>query len=273
MGTFRHLVLGGLGLAAGFGMTSASAAPVAFNFGSLGANGGPVCSANCIIPNQAENTFTTGGVTVGAIGYGSGGAVEFVTQKPGAIDGPGETGLGESSTGTNPSDSDYEITDSTYLLIDDAAARAAGYSITSFEMQSIQSGEGGKIYGYTGPLSSINTADLTLLDTLTNPPGAVTQRSALRDPNSTITTCSKQTPRSAAAQAPTSRSHRKCWRARFLNHRPGRCCYSGSPGSPLLGSAAARLVSQSCKFSKSTAKRPPWAAFSLARLNASRQRA
>jgi hypothetical protein len=175
MGTFRHLLLGGLGVAAGLGMTSASAASVAFNFGSHGANGGPVCSANCIIPNQAENTFTTGGVTVGAIGYGSGGAVEFVTQKPGAIDGPGETGLGESSTGTNPSDSDYEITDSTYLLIDDAAARAAGYSITSFEMQSIQSGEGGKIFGYTGPLSSINTADLTLLDTLTNPPGAVTQ--------------------------------------------------------------------------------------------------
>jgi hypothetical protein len=162
-------------LAAGFGMTSASAAGVTFDFGSLGANGGPVCSANCIIPNQAENTFTTGGVTVGAIGYGSGGAVEFVTQKPGAIDGPGETGLGESSTGTNPSDSDYEITDSTYLLIDDAAARAAGYSITSFEIQSIQNGEGAKIFGYTGPLSSIIPGDLTLLDTLTNPPGSVTQ--------------------------------------------------------------------------------------------------
>jgi hypothetical protein len=162
-------------LTAGLGMTSASAGSVAFNFGSLGANGGAVCSANCVLPNQAENFFTTGGVTVGAIGFNSAGAVEFVTQKPGAIDGPGETGLGESSTGINPSDSDYEITDSTYLLIDDAAARAAGYSITSFEMQSIQFGEGGKIYGYTGPLTSISTANLTLLDTLTNPPPFVTQ--------------------------------------------------------------------------------------------------
>jgi hypothetical protein len=164
-------------LAAGLGLgaASASAAAVTFDFGSLGANGGAVCASNCIIPNQGEDTFTTGGITVGAIGYGSGGATEFVTQKPGAIDGPGETGLGESSTGANPSDADYEVTDSTYLLIDDAAARAAGYSVTSFQIQSIQSGEGAKIFGYTGPLTSINTADLTLLDTLTNPPGPVTQ--------------------------------------------------------------------------------------------------
>jgi hypothetical protein len=121
-----------------------------------------------------EDTFSNGSFTVGAEGYNSSGAVAYVAQKPGPIT-SGETGLGESNTYPTPSDSDYEITDSTYLLLDDSALVAAGYSLTNLEIESIQSGEGAKIYGYTGTLGgTLNKADLVLLDTITNPPSPVT---------------------------------------------------------------------------------------------------
>ena len=42
-----------------------------FDFGALGANGGSTCSVNCILGINGEDAFTTGGLTVGAIGYHS----------------------------------------------------------------------------------------------------------------------------------------------------------------------------------------------------------
>ena len=163
-------------MAAGLGPVSAFAATQTYNFGSIGADGGSVCGSNCVLPNKVEHAFNNGsGLNLGAIGYNASAAEAYVTQKPGAIDGPGETGLGESNTFPSPSDSDYEITDSTYLLLDDAAVRAAGYSVSSIQIESIQNGEGAKIYGYTGTLGgTLNTADLVLLDTITNPPNPVT---------------------------------------------------------------------------------------------------
>ena len=64
-----------------------------------------------MIANKAEDTFSLGGLTVGAIGYNADGQVAYVTQKPGAFGAAGgETGLGESDTSPSPSDSDYEVT-------------------------------------------------------------------------------------------------------------------------------------------------------------------
>jgi hypothetical protein len=113
-------VAGGVTLA---GLVSASAANVTFDLGDIGANGGAICSSGCVLPTNGENTFSTMGLTIGAIGCNASGNVAFVTQKPGSFEGPGETGIGESDVyngpplGNPPSDDDWEITTSTYLLL------------------------------------------------------------------------------------------------------------------------------------------------------------
>jgi hypothetical protein len=161
----------------GFSAVSASATTLTFDFGLIGANGGSVCTHNCVLPTAAEKTFTTGGVTVGAIGFNAGGGIAYVTQKPGAYAANGgETGLGESDTRPEPSDSDYEVTRSTWLLIDNAQAFGDGYKSATFSIESMQKGEGAKVYAYTGGLGALNLSRLSLLATISNPAtGGVTQ--------------------------------------------------------------------------------------------------
>jgi len=120
------VILGALMLI-GSGPGSASAATITFDFGLIGADGGAVCGSNCVIAGVGEHTFTVGTATVGAIGYNAAGAQKYVTQKPGPFGGSGETGLGESDTSPTPSTSDYEITTSTWLLIDNGPAFGNGY--------------------------------------------------------------------------------------------------------------------------------------------------
>lgn len=149
----RYLVLGALGLAAGLGSAPATAGTVTLDLGDIGADGGPVCSSGCVIPGASEHTFTVGNVTVGATGYMAGGAVGFVTQKPGSFEGAGETGIGESDVyngpplGNPPSDSDWEITPETALVLDNLTFNAIGYKSVSVTIEFMQAGEGAAIYG------------------------------------------------------------------------------------------------------------------------------
>jgi hypothetical protein len=138
------LMAGGLTVA---GLAPASAADVTLDFGNIGADGGSVCSSGCVIPGAFEHTFSVGAVTVGAIGYMAGGAVGYVTQKPGSFEGPGETGIGESDTYPAPSDSDWEITPETALVLDNLTYNNIGYKSVSLTIESMQSGEGAFIYG------------------------------------------------------------------------------------------------------------------------------
>ncbi len=169
--------MGATSIALAFAAAPASANVVTFDFGTIGSGGGAPCASDCVLPGTSENFFTTGGVSIGAIGYNHSGAVAYVTQKPGAFMAHGgETGLGESDTYPHTSDSDYEITTSTWLLIDNSSALAHGYDIKSISLESIQNGEGAKIYSYTGSLSALNFASLHLIDTISAPAtGGVTQ--------------------------------------------------------------------------------------------------
>ncbi len=146
--------LGGIILAGGTAIAgSASAGDVTVDFGNIGADGGAICSSGCVIPGAFEHTFTIGAVTVGAIGSMAGGAVGYVTQKPGSFEGPGETGIGESDVyngpplGNPPSDSDWEITPETALVLDNKTYNNIGYKSVSLTIESMQDGEGAYIYG------------------------------------------------------------------------------------------------------------------------------
>lgn len=156
---------------------AAGAATLTFDFGQIGADGGAVCGSNCVIPNAVEHWFSTGGVSVGSIGFNALDAIAYTTQKPGTFDGTGgETGLGESDTYPDPSRGDYEVTTETWLLIDNSQALSAGYLSSTFSIESIQSGEGVKVYAYTGALTALDQTKLTLLATLSAPAtGGVTQ--------------------------------------------------------------------------------------------------
>lgn len=128
LSTSGRSVMTRCGALAVFAAVTASASTLTFDFGLIGADGGSVCAHRCVLAGASERTFTLNSVGVGAIGYSATGAVGYVTQKPGDFGGNnGETGLGESATSPKPSDPDFEIADSTYLLIDNAAAFAAGY--------------------------------------------------------------------------------------------------------------------------------------------------
>ncbi len=179
--------------------TGASAAVLTFDFGLIGANGGAPCVSNCVLSTLGENTFTTGGVSVGAIGYNAADAVAYTTQKPGPFGGNGgETGLGESDTYPKPSDSDYEVTTSTWLLLDNSAPKAAGYVTATLAIESIQTGEGAKIYSYTGGLGTLDITKLTLLDTLSSPgTGGVTQSVSV--PNETFLVIQAYTPKGGSS--------------------------------------------------------------------------
>jgi len=163
------IVLAGAAAVAG----SATAATVTFDFGTLGgASSAPSsaspCSSNCVINSETHNPikgevyFTKDGVSVGAIGYNPGAALTnggpapsgsptYVTQKPGVFGGNnGETGIGESNTYPNPSDSDYEITTKTALVLDNTLANGEGYKSATLSIESMQLGEGAHIFTWDG---------------------------------------------------------------------------------------------------------------------------
>lgn len=179
--TLSNKLAGSAAILAGFVASTASAAGLTYDFGLIGANGGAACASECVLSKLGEDTFTTGGVAVGAIGYNASDAIAYVTQKPGAFAAAGgETGLGESNTSPKPSDSDYEVTTATWLLLDNTAPKAAGYTVSTLSIESIQAGEGAKVYAYTGALGVLDISKLTLLDTLTAPgTGGVTQTIAV----------------------------------------------------------------------------------------------
>ena len=72
----------------------------------------------------------------------------------------------------SPSDADYEVNATSWLLIDNTAAIAAGYQSVSFAISSIQAGEGAKVYSYSGALAALDPTKLTLLSSLTDPSGS-----------------------------------------------------------------------------------------------------
>jgi hypothetical protein len=168
--------LGGIILAgSGTIAVPALAGDVTFDLGNIGANGGAVCSSGCVLPTNGLNTFSTMGLTIGAIGYNAAGNIAYVTQKPGSFEGPGETGIGESDVyngpplGNPPSDSDWEITTSTYLLLNNSLLTHGAKSV-SVTIESLQSGEGANVYSYSGPLGVLNPADLTLIGSVVGTP-------------------------------------------------------------------------------------------------------
>jgi hypothetical protein len=169
-----------------FAAADANAGTLTFDFGTLGASttkgaAGTACSSNCILSGKAEQWFTTNGVSVGAIGYNGSDQFSYVTQKPGAFGSSGgETGLGESDTYPRPSDSDYEINKTSWLLIDNSAAIAAGYQTSTFSIESLQNGEGAKVYNYTGSLSALDPSKLSLIASVNDPgTGGLTQTFAI----------------------------------------------------------------------------------------------
>ena len=176
-----HVGLAGAALASALAYSgAASASVVTFNFGLDGfASTAPVpsgntpCASNCVIDINGEVFFTVNGVSVGATGYNSGaltnggsapsGTPTYVTQKPGPFNANGgETGLGESNTYPNTSDSDYEITKTTALVLDNKTAIADGYKSATLSVESLQAGEGAKIYTWDG----VSGDPLKLIDTL-----------------------------------------------------------------------------------------------------------
>ena len=175
MGNIHYLTMGALGLAAGLASVPALAGDVTFDLGDIGANGGAVCSAGCVLPTNGQNTFSTMGLTIGAIGYNAAGAVAYVTQKPGPFEGPGETGIGESDVyngppnGNPPSDSDWEITTSTYLLLNNTLLTNGAKSV-SVTIESLQTGEGANVIRIRVSLGMLNPADLTLIGSVVGEP-------------------------------------------------------------------------------------------------------
>ena len=169
------LLAGGLTVA---GLAPASAADVTLDFGNIGADGGAVCSSGCVIPGAFEHTFSVGAVTVGAIGYMAGGAVGYVTQKPGSFEGPGETGIGESDTYPSPSNSDFEINPDTALVLDNLTNNYIGYKSVSLTIESMQCGEGAIVYGSSNGVSFseigvLNGADGVTQSSSTPGPGTI----------------------------------------------------------------------------------------------------
>ena len=148
-----HVGLAGAALAGGLAISgAASAGTITFNLGEIVSDGGAVCASACVIAGVGQHTFSDSGYVLGAIGYNGdaseGGSATapiqaYVTQKPGKT-GSGETGLGESNTYPNTSDSDYEIKTNTYLLLSDLTPHT---SVSSLEIELIENGEGANIYG------------------------------------------------------------------------------------------------------------------------------
>ena len=154
----------------------ARASTITFNFGAITANGQTSVITGVLGANA--QSFTQSGQTIGADAYccatGSTATGAYVTQKAGSF-ASGEAGLGVSTNSTG-SDPQWEIQKGSYLLLDQRAL-IGGYAISSLSIGLVQTNEGGTInvYGGTFSTSSLDLSKLTLLDTVTNPPGGVVQ--------------------------------------------------------------------------------------------------
>ena len=155
--------------------SSASAATVTFNFGSLPIDGA-LCVSNCVVAGTRLHDIFDGGVELQAQGYNSSDAPAWLTQKPSSANPAGEGGLGQSTLGTGPSNRAFEIEPKEFTLLDERNAEAHGWTPTSLSITSIQRGEGAIIYGYNGPDGTgvdLIPGDLVKLGTLTGAGGAL----------------------------------------------------------------------------------------------------
>jgi hypothetical protein len=156
--------------------SSGIAATVTFNFGSLPI-GGTLCATDCIVGGGTGlHDIFGGGVELQEQGYNSSDAPAWLTQKPSSVNPADESGLGQSTRGTGPSDRDFEIQPREFTLLNERIAEAHGWTPTSLSISSIQRGDGAIIYGYNGPEGSgadLIPSDLVKLGTLTGAGGAL----------------------------------------------------------------------------------------------------
>lgn len=180
--TRRQIGIIGAAALAGFGaLTLLAASPaqagsITFDFGAITA-GSQTNVITGVLGANAQS-FTQGGQTIRADAYccatSTTATGAYVTQKAGSF-ASGEAGLGVSTNSTG-SDPQWEIKNGSYLLLDERAL-TGGYSISSLSIGSVQTNEGGTIdiYGGSFSTSSLDLTKLTLLDTVSNPPGGVIQ--------------------------------------------------------------------------------------------------
>ncbi len=165
-------------LAGGLAVTVAAPARanVDFNFNVLAATGATCTGGDCVL-SSASQSFSTGGITLGAYSYAAsgGGGVSGpgtdVSQRFGT-NGGSETGLGVFTHGVDKTTgSSLEISAREYLLLDNSNAIAQGYVLSSLSLSSIQSGEGGGINVYSASTigNTLTLSKLTLIAALTNP--------------------------------------------------------------------------------------------------------
>jgi len=161
----RRVLMAATVLAAGLSLAPAPAnagiVNLFYDLGVMSSSTASACSSDCVLGGN-EQTFTTGGISIGIDAY-SGASGIYVTQKPGNFNAAGgESGLGMSTTSPALSNGDGEVLPGTYILLNVAAARAAGYQLTGVWVESMQAGENAQIYGYNGTFSktTLNTAIL-----------------------------------------------------------------------------------------------------------------
>lgn len=165
---------GVLTLAGGLAFAAASPAraDLVFDFSTLAANGATCTSGDCVL-SSASQSFTTGGITLGANSYAGSSASSSgtdVSQRFG-FSGTDEVGLGVYTAAVDQtSGSTLEISSSEFLLLDNSSAITHGYTLSSLSLSSIQSGEGGAInvYSATPSGNTLTLGDLTLIATLTS---------------------------------------------------------------------------------------------------------
>lgn len=153
----------------------AMATTITFDLGNAGP-GGPTFTSQTIngagiFVGGGPVVFTNSGVSISATGFGgapSGSSTclnsTYVSQKPGSF-GPGETGIGESNSQSTQSNGDREVNATTFLVLNNVSAIAQNYLVSQLVIESLQSGEGTRIYGLNtmGPtldLTSLNAGSL-----------------------------------------------------------------------------------------------------------------
>lgn len=149
----------------------AMAGVITFDLGNAGLGGATTTSAATnaagVFIGSGPVTFTNSGVSISATGFGGapscGGTCmnsTYVSQKPGSF-GPGETGIGESDFQDSQSESDREITNSTFLVLDNTSAIAQGYVTSQLVIESLQDGEGARVYGLNSMGATLDLTSLT----------------------------------------------------------------------------------------------------------------
>ncbi len=164
------LLAGGLAVAA----TAPARADLLFDFSTLvAASGRGTCTGGDCQLNGPSQSFTTGGITLGAYSFAGSGpssAGTDVSQRFG-ISGSTEVGLGVFSGNDSTSNgSSLEISSTEFLLLDNSSAILHGYTLSSLSLSSIQSGEGGAINVYSASAigNTLTLGNLSLIATLTS---------------------------------------------------------------------------------------------------------